>query len=115
MKKSTSFESGISTRDYLERRIDELEKRIIQQTQLVALANDRDRVVLNERLAHMNEFRDALRDQTATFIDRKELDLRIKPIEDFVSEIRTRVSMTMWGIGVFFIVIQVVLRLLWSK
>lgn len=117
MKKSpkSSLDGTICTREYLELRIDELEKRIIQQAELLALANDRDKVIINERLTSMNEFRNSLKDQAANFVDRKEFDLRLRPVETSLLETKTRIAMTMWGIGVFFVVVQITLRILWAK
>jgi len=62
----------------LEQRIGELEKRIDERTELLLAQNERDKVVLNERLGTMNEFRGQLRDQASTFVTREILDEKLK-------------------------------------
>ena len=113
-KKCPSLPS-ISLREYIETRFLELEKRIDQRTELLVVANERDKVTMNERLSGMNEFRASLRDQASSFVDRKEFDLRLKPVEAFVNEIRGRIAVAIWGIGIFFVVIQVILRIIWAR
>lgn len=105
----------ISLRGYVDLRFAELEKRISQHAELLRVAHERDKVTMDARLASMNEFRNALRDQTGLFVERKEMDLRLRPLETFVQEMRGRVAATMWGIGVFFVILQIVFRLVWSK
>lgn len=102
-------------REYLELRINSLEKLLEQRSQLITVANERDRILLSERLAGMNEFRKAMQDQTDKFADSKEMELRIRPLESFMQETRAKIGITMWGIAVFFTVVQVVLRMLWNK
>src|SRR5438552_3794710 len=105
----------VTLREFVETRFDELEKRLDQRTQLLMSANERDKSVLNERLKGMNEFRNALRDQAQQFVDRKELELRLKPLEAFMIETRTRINVAIWGIGALFIVAQVIFHMLWGK
>ena len=47
---------------------------------------------LDERLSHMNEFRDALKDQTATFINRKEHEILIQSIDIRINEINCEIQ-----------------------
>lgn len=53
----------------------ELHVQSIQRATILALEQ------LNDRLARMNEFRDTLKDQTATFATRTEMDLRLRNLE----------------------------------
>ncbi len=96
-------------------RIVELEKRMDQRFELMDRALEVALRAMDKRLDSMNEFRSSLRDQATQFADRKEVDLRLKPIEVFVAESRGRISLLVWGIGVFFVVIQVILRMVWSR
>ena len=70
---------------------------------------------MDKRLDSMNEFRSSLRDQAASFADRKELDLRLKPLEEFRANTQGRMQTTVWLVGAVFVVIQIVLRMLWQK
>lgn len=108
----------ITMREYVDMRFEELTQLrnlIDERAELLRAADDRDRTAMNQRLASMNEFRDALRDQTGSFVDRKEMDLRLRPLEAFVQETRGRIAVTVWGIGIFFVVVQIVLRVIWTK
>ena len=96
-------------------RVEELDKRLTLRFELMDRAITVALLALDRRLDGMNEFRASLQDQTNQFVDRKEFDLRMKPIEEFITITRTRISITMWGIGAFFVIVQIVLRLLWSK
>jgi len=96
-------------------RLAELEKRVDQRFELMDRALTVALSAMDKRLDSMNEFRSSLRDQASQFADRKELDLRLKPIETFVNQSQGKISMLVWGIGVFFVVVQIVLRMVWSK
>jgi len=99
----------------LSARLEELDKRISQRFDLIDRATDLALRTMDKRLDGMNEFREALREQQDRFADRKELDLRIKPLEAFQNETRGRVAVTIWGIGLFFVVVQIVIRILWNR
>jgi hypothetical protein len=65
--------SEVPLRDYLEASIQNLERyvesRLVSSDKAVTIALQ----TLNERLAGMNEFRDALKDQVATFANKGEV------------------------------------------
>lgn len=108
----------ISLREYVDLRFEELTQLrslIDERAELLRSADERDRTAMNQRLASMNEFRDALRDQSGSFVERKEMDLRLRPLEAFVQETRGRIAVTVWGIGVFFVVVQIILRVVWTR
>jgi len=96
-------------------RVEELDKRLTLRFELMDRSVNVALMSLDRRLDGMNEFRASLRDQTAQFADRKELDLRLKPLEEFMSNVQGRLSVTMWGIGALFVAVQIVLRILWAK
>ncbi len=66
--------SDVTVKEYLERLIDELDKRIDQRFILIDLAITKAEVALAARLQAMNEFRDALKDQAGRMATRVELD-----------------------------------------
>jgi hypothetical protein len=96
-------------------RIAELDRRVEQRFELMDRALEVALRAMDKRLDSMNEFRSSLRDQASQFADRKELELRLKPIETFINQSQGRVSVLVWGIGVFFVAVQVVLRMVWAK
>jgi len=96
-------------------RITELEKRVDQRFELMDRALTVALSAMDKRLDSMNEFRSSLRDQASQFADRKELDLRLKPIEMFINQSQGKISILIWGIGVFFVIVQIVLRMVWVK
>ena len=96
-------------------RITELEKRMDQRFELMDKALTVALTAMDKRLDSMNEFRSSLRDQASQFADRKELDLRLKPIETFIHQSQGKISILVWGIGIFFVIVQVVLRMVWTK
>ena len=96
-------------------RITELEKRVDQRFELMDRALTVALSAMDKRLDSMNEFRSSLRDQASQFADRKELDLRLKPIEMFINQSQGKISILIWGIGVFFVIVQIVLRVVWVK
>jgi len=82
-----SAEPTVSLREHLERQIADLEKRIDQRATLVIAANDRERIVLNERLAGMNEFRGQLRDQASAFATRELVDQRFAAAREAIEKL----------------------------
>ena len=61
----------ISLREYIELKIVDLEKRLDERTELLVKQNDRDKEILNQRLGTMNEIRQQLNEQAATFATRE--------------------------------------------
>jgi hypothetical protein len=74
--------TDVALKEYLERRIDDLDRRIMERfvnsDQSVAKAER----TMNERLNSMNEFRDALKDQANRMATRIELDLTNSRVEE---------------------------------
>jgi hypothetical protein len=86
-------EHGVSWRDYVDSRLEALQ----EATKLSAAQ-------MNDRLAGMNEFRSALKDQTGTFATREYVDLvrtqlnaDIKGIRDQIAAIRETQSVSAGG------------------
>ena len=61
------------------------------ESRLIAIEKSTDLAanLIDKRLESMNEFRDALRDQTARFVTRDELDLKILRLADEVGNLKT--------------------------
>jgi len=96
-------------------RVEELDKRLSMRFDLVDRSITVALSAMERRLDTMNEFRSSLRDQAASFADRKELDLRLKPLEEFRANTQGRMQTTVWIVGMVFVIIQIVLRMLWQK
>lgn len=76
--------TDVGIRDYLERRIDDLDKRVAERFLMNQDAVDKAEKTMNERLNSMNEFRDALRDQANRMATRVELE----KLDEAVQELR---------------------------
>lgn len=81
-----------SLREYLEQRIDELDRRYEQrfrsQEEAIKLARD----ATDARLEGMNEFRDSLKDQTAAYMPRLEAEGRLAALESQLASLTARVD-----------------------
>jgi len=94
-----SYKDGVSLKEYFEAKFDSLK-----------LSTDLVRQALEKRLEGMNEFREALKDQTNKFITRVEFQLVCEKVEEIKDEINKRPT---WMItGVVSILIALVVYLL---
>jgi ribosome-associated translation inhibitor RaiA len=103
-----SDDSEISLREYIEARLDSLEKHFDSRFEAAQTAIDKAETTMNDRLGGMNEFRDTLRDQASRFatllqLDEKmtaviKLEERLRDLEkasvsrDIVDDLRGRVE-----------------------
>lgn len=77
--------SDITIKDYIERRFDEVEKRYDQRFTDLHRAIDKAEHALSLRLAGMNEFREALKDQAnrmATISDLEKVDQAVRHLQN---------------------------------
>jgi hypothetical protein len=74
---------GVSLKEYIDRLWEEQ-----------ARHSDKSDAMLNARLMGMNEIRDQLRDQAASFLTRKEYDAKHEAICNLISDIKSRVDMS---------------------
>ena len=72
----------INLKEYLDSKIHSLHSEINVKIESLKDATTLARTTMDERLARMNEFRDTLRDQNATFVTREEHNALIKSIDD---------------------------------
>jgi len=89
-KKNTNWDNFVSLREYLERRISDLESKIDLTFKLNKIAIDKAEVKMNERLESMNEFRNALKDQTNKYTTRLETDIVLEKINDLKDQMNKR-------------------------
>lgn len=66
--------TDVALREYLERRIDDLERRMLDRFLLNDQALTKSETRMTDRLHSMNEFREALKDQTNRMATRMELE-----------------------------------------
>jgi hypothetical protein len=69
---------NISIKEFFCQKLNALEKRIELQFDLQKIALDKASDQMESRLEGMNEFRSAMKDQTALFITRAELELKLE-------------------------------------
>lgn len=74
----------VTLREYFEKRLDDLEKRVVERFASSESAVTKAERTMNERLNSMNEFRDALKDQANRMATRVELD----KIDEAVQELQ---------------------------
>lgn len=79
--------SEVQLRDYLEARIETLDRQTRMQIDALQASVTKAEEVLNHRLEGMNEFRETLRDQAAKFVNREEVDTRLSDIIRRVAEL----------------------------
>jgi len=102
MSDESNHREIVSLRDYFDGRLLELDKRIEQQHVSTQRALDKAEQALGRRLDGMNEFRDALRDQSNQMATREQLDrVRDRVIEQ---EKRVAVIAAVWSIVVSVVV-----------
>lgn len=79
MKPSKNFTAadGVSLKEYFETRLCAIEK-----------ASELQRETLNIRLEAMNEFRDAMKDQTVNYLTRNEYEIHHCKLEDDITELK---------------------------
>jgi hypothetical protein len=66
--------TDVALREYLERRIDDLERRMLDRFLLNDQALTKSETRMTDRLHSMNEFREAMKDQTNRMATRMELE-----------------------------------------
>jgi two-component sensor histidine kinase len=76
--------TDVALREYLERRIEDLDRRITDRFALSDAAVIKAERTMNDRLDSMNEFRDALKDQASRMATREELET----VDRMVQELR---------------------------
>lgn len=85
-----------SLRDYVDMRLSELEKRLADRFAAHDLAMNKAEADVRERLASMNQFRNALSDQAKNFVTRAEhdrLDLAIQSLRIEKANMDGRIAM----------------------
>jgi CHASE3 domain sensor protein len=92
----------VSLREYLEKSIKEFDKRVELQFRLNQESIDKAQITNDARLESMNEFRNAMKDQTNQFITKTELQY----IKNAIDEIRKIIWI---GVGIA-ISISVIMR-----
>jgi hypothetical protein len=75
-----------------QQRFDGNERSVRDALASAALAVNKAEAAVNTRLEGMNEFRDALKDQTATLMPRSEFDVQFKALGDSTKESLDRLS-----------------------
>jgi CHASE3 domain sensor protein len=94
----------VSLRDYFNEKIKSLEERLDQQRQYMERAVDKAEVALGRRLDGMNEFRDALKDQSARMATQEQLDR----VRDRVIEVEKRAAVQA---GIWSMIVSIVVGL----
>ena len=105
-----SDDSEISLREYIEARLDSLEKHVDMRFDSAQTAINKAERTMNDRLGSMNEFRDTLRDQASRFATMLQLDEKMSTViklqerlrdlekaavsRDIVDDLRTRLEHT---------------------
>jgi SMC interacting uncharacterized protein involved in chromosome segregation len=85
--------TDVSLREHLERQIADLARRIDQRFAATEQAVLKAEQMMNERLAGMNEFRDALRDQSQQFAARADVSRTEQQINLLQQQAATRIEM----------------------
>jgi SMC interacting uncharacterized protein involved in chromosome segregation len=85
--------TDVSLREHLERQIADLARRIDQRFAATEQAVMKAEQMMNERLAGMNEFRDALRDQSHQFAARADVTRTEQQINLMQQQMATRIEM----------------------
>jgi hypothetical protein len=96
-KPNGNLNSFVSLKEYVDQKQEDLEEKIDLHFKLVELATKKAEDKLDLRLEGMNEFRNALKDQSATFITRCEFDALIKKYEEKTEYVTKWVNV---GIGI---------------
>jgi SMC interacting uncharacterized protein involved in chromosome segregation len=85
--------TDVTLREHLERQIVDLARRIDQRFAATEQAVMKAEQMMNERLAGMNEFRDALRDQSQQFAARADVARTEQQINLLQQQVATRIEM----------------------
>jgi hypothetical protein len=78
----------ISPRELFEKELANLRAQTQLQLKAMEAASEKSAAILDERLERMNEFRAAMQDQSAKFVARTELELKLEAIERYVRALR---------------------------
>jgi hypothetical protein len=76
--------SEVALKEYFDRRLDDLERRMIERFNLADIGVNKAERTMNERLNSMNEFREALREQANRMATRSE----VEKLDDIVQELQ---------------------------
>ena len=94
-KQTFNQSDGVSLREHLEAKINDLDKRVDLINRMNQIAVDKAVSVIDDRLQIMNEFRSAMKDQQSTFITRPQFDIaceRLKALEITGAKIEGKAS-----------------------
>lgn len=94
----------VTLRDYLERRLDDLDVRYEGRFKSAERAVQKAEDTINSRLAEMNEFREAMKDQAATMARRSDVDR----VEGAVNDLLRAKSNLDGRIGVIVAIVSVI-------
>ena len=94
-------EGKVSLKEHVESRLVALEK-----------ATDLAARTLEKRLEGMNEFREALKNQTSLFVTRTEIDIQLSKINDDIRELRESKAMLEGKASQLYVTITLVVALL---
>lgn len=97
-------------------RIAEFEKRVDQRFSLNDRALNVALDALEKRLNGMNEIRESMRDQAATFVNRESfaaLEVRLRNLEAFKDNTQGKTAQTIYLVGLALVVVQVLIKVLW--
>lgn len=95
--------TDVALKEYLDRRIDDLRTAINERFQLSDSAVSKAERTMNERLNSMNEFRDALRDQSnrmATRVEMEKIDETVRELQRAKANLDGRLMVFSGGISV---------------
>ena len=112
----------VSLREYVERRLADQKELFEKSQEAQDAATSLARLSMEKRLEGMNEFRDALKDQTKTFITRTEHDMVLRQISSLeltraemagkASEFSVIMAYCLGGIALLFSVLSLALQIL---
>jgi hypothetical protein len=83
-----SWKDSVSLKEYFEAKINNVEEETTLRIKNLERATDLAKVTMDERLARMNEFRDALKDQNQTFLTRAEYENSYKQVIEDIKSLR---------------------------
>lgn len=95
--------TDIALKEYFDRRLEEMDRRYEQRFHSNDEAINKAERTMNERLNGMNEFRDALRDQSGRMATRLEMTTladRVQEVRGDMSNIGGRLTATAAGISI---------------
>jgi len=80
----------ISIKSYFEAMLEALERQMNERLAGMQIAVNKAEAVMNERLAHMNEFRDQINQERSSYVTREFLDLSIRTVSTEVRGLADR-------------------------